>query len=633
MANMTINLDALTAEQLKHLPASASLSRLGEIFAARHQPWCAYPIGGQAKLNQKPYTQADLADAIQGLEHYEVARALVVAAIHGDLEIAKAVWEVRGPFEVVHEHLQYHELINGTAVRQNTGSNNRFSNAQSLAEIKELLEWLPEVGLGFMVGVKSDYALLLESAYLEEAIKKLSHQTVYDGELPTLSGGEVSNPELLHALLDQSRTSRFPEAYSDILCWVPDHEVAQFGDMLKPFDVYSGLSLVRPRTPEEGSYYHRQTFQLHECTQELMGQVRSRGIEGGHSQSYPATWDFQSFDMRIEPRGGINEYPSEVVACYQANQALRHGFGHKPGHTLCHTSVDFLSKFNPGYLDSEKFKAANEFVVGYFPLDLLSIAWEGKENFDGGCLRRTGGYRRGQGIGTSNVSDLLSYFGDDSPIKDHVRRELPRPLVDFMINLQCDTTLDAKTLLAMKQGLGRDNTGFGVRMDSKGLQLLHDAGYQFSPETATHLPQRHSATGMQLTYARMSHKDTEVYLHLAGEYVSSAGSPMPETPELKDAYSNALRMNLWPAETPRPESLRRAIIQAAPKKKADDSNTGRALRAYFDLEGPENCIKAADTYSQVEFLRRHFGYDPVHKLLKLTTPKIRGRLLEDDLGM
>lgn len=633
MASTTINIDALSAEQKIHLPPSPALSRLGEIFAARHQPWADYPVGGKEKLRQKPYTAAELTDAINGLEHYEVARALVGAAMEGDLEIAKAIWAARGPFEVVHEHRGYLELINGTSVRQSTQAKHHLPSAKSLSDVKELMEWLPTIGLGFMVGVGSEQSMLLDSTYLEVPIRKLAHKIAYTGELPSLSRGVVSNPELMIALADKARTSHFPEAYDDILCWVPNEEVAEFQEHLKPFVVHQGLSLVRPKTPEEGSGFHRQTFALSECTETLIAQVDSRGIENGDSKNYSRQWSFRGLEMRIEPAGGLAEYASEALLPYLASEAIAHGFDHKPGHTLCHTSVAFLCNFMPGREEPLKLQEAMQFAEQYFPMDLLCVAKEGKDKCDPSCLRLRTGFMRGQGRGVSNITDLLRFFGDDSPLKDQVRREVPRPLVDFMVNLQCDISIDGKTLLAMKQGLGMDNSGFGVRLDSQSLQMLHDAGYQFAPGTATHLPQRHSATGRQLTYQRMSHQDTEVYLHLSGEYVTAAGSPKPETPELKNAYQNALRMNLWPAETPRPENLRKAMIQAAAKKKPGDSNQERALRAWFDLEGVENCVKAADTVSQVDFVRRHFGHNAVQPYLNLTSRKIRGRLIEDDLGM
>lgn len=633
MANTTINVDALTAEQKIHLPPSPALSRFSEILNARHQPWCDYRVGDKEKLKLKPYTEEDLASVIENLEHYELARALFGAALHGDLKIAQAVWSARGPFEVVHEHHEYFELINGTSVRQATGANHRFTNPNSLAEVKELLEWLPTVGFGFMTGVGSEHAILLESSYLKMPISQLAHKVAYTGDLPTLSDGVVSNPELMLALSDQARVSNLPEAYDDILCWVPNEQVAQFQDHLKPFVVHQGLSLTRQKTAEEGTGFHRQRFALSECTNELFEQVSSRGVTGGRPQHYSRLWSFNSFDMRLEPAAGLKDYHSEAVLPYQASPAIIHGFDHKPGHTLCHTSVKFLTNFMPDRVDPAQLQKALKFAESYFPLDLLCIATEGIENCDPSCLRIRTGFMRGQGRGVSDFNDLLGFIGDDSPIKEQVRREVPRALFDFMANLQCELNLNDKTLLAMKQGLGVDNTGFGVRLDSKGIQRLHDAGYQFSPETVTHLPQRHSPTGRQLTYERMSHTDTEVYLHLSGEYVTAAGSPKPETPELKNAYQNALRMNLWPAETPRPENLRKAIIQAAAKKKPGDSNNDRALRAWFDLEGIENCIKAADTVSQVDFLRRHFGHNEVKPYLGLTSRKIRVRLVEDDLGM
>ena len=634
MSSTTINIQALTPEQLVHLPPSPSLRRLGEIFTARHQAWCVYRGNDKAKLNQMPYTAADLSDAIQGLEDYELSRALVGSCYHGDLEIAQQIWEARGPFETVHVKAKYQELINGTAVRQGTGAEHLFTNARSLEEIRALLEWVPTVGLGFLVGVGSDHALLLDSELLEEPVKRMAHKSVFSGELPSLAGGVVSNPELLVALRDRQESSALPEAHEDILCWVPNEEVAEHPDHLKPFLVHQGVHLIRNKPFADKVGFERREFAFSECTEELMSEVDQRSIESAQVRTTPSTWSFNILEMRVEPAAGLSGYPSEIVLGYQASEAIKHGFDHKPGHTLCHTSVSFLSGFPVSAVDQNKFKQASAFARGYFPLDLLSLSREGPLKFYTGCLRRNPGLSLGQGR-ASNVRDLHNAFADDSLIKDQVKKALPRPLVDFLNQFYCQINLDGKSMLALWQGLGIDNAKFGAQLNSWDLQKLHDAGYRFADATVTHLPQRFTSTGKQLTFERWSSADTEVYLSLATETVIPKGTSQDALKQaaLDNAYHNALRMNLWPAETEKPETLRKALIQSAAKKKPGDTNHERAMRAWFDLEGIENCVKAADSASQVDFVRRHFGHNEVQPYLNLTTRKIRGRLVEDDLGL
>lgn len=635
MSATTINIQALTPDQLVHLQPSPSLSRLGEILIARHQPWSVYRGNDKAKLNQKPYTPSDLTDAIQGLEAYELSRAMVVSCYHGDLEIAQQIWAARGPFETTHVKAKYQELINGTAVRQGTGAEHLFTNSSSIEEIKELLEWAPTVGLGFLVGVGSEHSLLLDSGTLEEPIKRLAHKSAYSGELPTFSGGVVYNPELLVSLRGMRESTILPEAYNDILCWVSNQEVSEFPDHLKPFLVNQGVEMISNAPYVEGVGFERRVFSFAECTDDLMSQVERRSIENAMVKTHAAGWKFNALEMRVEPAAGLDGYPSDIVLGYLASEPIKYGFDHKPGHTLCHTSVEFLSGFPVSSTDPEKARVASAFSQGYFPLDLLSLSREGPSRFFAGCLRRNPGLSMGYGRGHSNVRDLNNTFGDASPIKDQVRKALPRPLVDFLNEFNCQINLDGRSMLSLWQGLGIDNTKFGAQLNSWDLQTLHDAGYRFSDATVTHLPQRFTSTGKQLTFERWSSVDTEVYLSLSTETVTPKGTPqdLAKQTALDNAYHNALRMNLWPAETPRPESLRKALIQAAAKKKPGDTNQERAMRAWFDLEGIENCVKAADTVSQVDFVRRHFGHNEVKPYLNLTTRKIRGSLIADDLGL
>lgn len=635
MSSTTINVDALSAEQRIHLPPSPALSRIGEILTARHQPWCVYRGNDKAKLNQKPYSAEDLTQAIQGLELYELSRALVGACFHGDIQVAQQIWADRGPFETVHEKAQYQELINGTAVRQGTGAEHLFTNATSLDEVKNLLEWAPTVGLGFLVGVNSEHSLLLDSEILETPVKLLSHMSSFSGELPVLAQDVVCTPELLIALREKRDSTILPEAYSDILCWVPSEAVSDHPDHLRPFKVHQGVHLINNEPFKDKVGFERREFAFSECTEELISKLDRRSIESAMVKTQVGEWKFNILEMRVEPAAGLAGYPSEIVLGYQASEPVKYGFDHKPGHTLCHTTVEFLSRFPVSSIDQEKVRSASEFTNTYFPLDLLSLSREGPLNFYTGCLRRSPGLSMGYGKGHSNVRDLNNAFGDNSPIKDQIKKALPRPLVDFLNEFYCQTNLDGRSMLALWQGLGIDNAKFGAQLTSWDLQNLHDAGYRFSDETVTHLPQRFTSMGKQLTYERWSSEDTEVYLSLATEKVIQTGSDLdgPKQAALDNAYHNALRMNLWPAETDRPENLRKALIQSAAKKKPGDTNHERAMRAWFDLEGIENCVKAADSPSQVDFVRRHFGHNEVQPYLNLTTRKIRGRLVEDDLGL
>jgi hypothetical protein len=629
---------AAEAHKLLHKQPSHALSLLEVILTSRHQPWCSYQGRRVPSGVNATHSAQDIGASIENLEEAELARALVRACLHGDLDIAQAIWSIRGPFEIHHEHRQHHEVINGTAVRQGTEASHLLTNAKSIKDLDQLMGWMPTVGLGFMVGVGSEHALLLESAWLEEPIKALAHKVSYAGALPILSEGAILHPELVIALQEKQRSSGLTEAFEDILCWVPDEEVANFPDHLKPFEVNQGLHLIRPRAAGDAEpYFHREMFALEQCTEELISQVSTRSVSNATTQNHPGVWDMDYLELRVTPKNDlISSYPSNVVLGYQASKALQFGFDHKPGHTLCHTSVDFLSGFQVCEVDRERYKEAAAFTENYFPLDILSMKWEGPEKFFATCLRKQPGFYLGRGkvSAYSNIMEFYRAFGNDSEIRDQIRSALPRPLVNLMMQLNCTTNLDLSSMLALQQGLGIDNEGFGAQLDSLDLQKLHDAGYRFSDQTVTQLPQRYSSLGRQLTYERLNSSDTEVYLNLAKEQIHPAQESEREirTRAQENAFHNALRMNLWPAEEARPESLRHGIIQAA-RKKPDNTNFDRALRAWFDIEGVENCLKAADSVSQVDFLRRHFGHTVVKPLLNLTSRKIRAKLLEDDLGL
>lgn len=621
-------------QNILHMQLSPAFTRLEEIFSARAQPWSDQRSYGRPKQDLKPYVPGDIDTSIAGLNENELARAMIRACMHGELQIAQQIWENRGPFAISHERTQYHEIINGTALRQGMNTNHLFSNASTRTELSELLEWMPKVGLGSMVGVGSEHSMLLQSSELEYPITKLAFQSHYEGAIPTLSHGQVHNPELMLALKDKASQSAYSNAYDQILCWIPNEDVASFKAHLSVFKREFEVGLQRK---VDGKDEYR-TVSPRECDADLMSQVNSRDIVDGAAVIVPRTWAFEYLRMRTEPNDNEGLH-SRMVLGYMGSEALQHGFGYVPGHQLCLTTVSFLSQFEISNVNATELAHASEFAEAYFPLDLITYQRErdqGKQ-FYATALRLKFGFGMGMGEGMGNFRAFCKAFGDNSPIRDQMRREVPRPFVERLLNLTGKHTVDFDQLLALREAFGMDNKQMGISLDRKQLQHLHDIGFVFAEGTTTRLKQRKSASGRQLTYERENTDDSDVFMDLYNEPLILREGRDAEnevtTRIYNDAYRNALRMGLWPSETPKPESIKDALSQACKKKRWGQTNHEMALQAFFDVEGVESCVKAAVSTSHWNFLRRHFGHNEVEPYLNLASRKTRGSLIQDDLGI
>jgi hypothetical protein len=623
--------DEIKAQQKLHPTLSVAFKRLEEIFVARYQPWCHFSGHQQKTTVSLPYTEADLRNAIHELHKDELARALVRACIHGDLHIAKLLWGARGPFQIEHTHQGLQEVINGSAVRPSTEAQHTLTNVGSSQDLAELMEWLPTVGLGFMVGYGSASSFLLASDDMDFAIKNVAWKSHFQGTLPTLAEGVVSQPELMLALKQKAENSAYAKSYSDILVWATPQMIAEFPGQLSPYRASQGLKL-ESTTKEPGKDPELKFVPFDQCDEALMNTVTRNVLQRGQIEVQRSAWNFYGFDLTLEP---LERYQSaglirsEMVLGYMATEPMQYGFDQKPHHQLCRTNTEFLGQFPIGHVEDRNLQAATDFTKDYFPLDLVVNDNGPDKVIYGSCIRPIKGIAIGDGRGSADTERLYKLLGDDSPIRDHAREALSRPLMQVLIDLKPKVSMDAGAMLALHQAYGMDNAGLSMTLEANDLQKLHDAGFKFCEQTVTRLP--HVFGSKLPRYERQSGADTDVFLNLDVE-LTKAGVAK-SSPEAVNAYANAIRMGLWPAETQKPKSMEDALRMAARRRKWGETNQEMALKSYINDAGIESCVQAAKKDSHWFFLDAHFGREALTPYLKLTSRATRGRLLEGDLGL
>jgi hypothetical protein len=620
--------DEIKAQQKLHPRPSQALKRLEEIFVARYQPWAQAAFTGRATYDPVSYTEADLRNTVHELHKDELARALVRACIHGDLEIAKLLWGARGPFEIDHTYKGLQEIINGSVIKPSTDVSQALINVESAEDLAELMEWLPTIGLGFMVGHGDTSCFLLASDDMEFAIKNVAWKSHFEGTLPTLAEGVVSQPELMLALKQKAEGSAYEMSYSDILVWATPQMIAEFPEDLSPYTAIQGLTL-ESTTKLPGKDPELKLVPFEQCDEALMKTLTRNVLEQGNLNVYRGDWNYYRFDLTLEPEHGPDLIRSEMVLGYMASELMQFGFDQKPGHQICRTNIQFLNHFPIGSVQESNLQAATEFTKDYFPLDLVVKDNGPDKVIYGSCVRPVKGISMGAGRGSANTERLYKLLGDDSPVRDPLRKTLQRPVVQMLVDLKPKISMDASALLALHQAFGMDNAGLSMTLEANDLQKLHDAGFKFSDQTVTRLP--HEFGSKLPRYERQSGADTDVFLNL--DVALTKAGVSKSSPEAVIAYANAIRMGLWPAETPKPKSMEDALRMAARRRKWGTTNQEMALKSYITEAGIEACVKAAKKDSHWLFMDEHFGRAALKPYLKLTSNATRGRLLEGDLGL
>lgn len=614
---------------------SNEYQRLNQILELRFQPWVE--LSASTRLSQanrpklKPYEPHEIETCIAGLQEAERGRVLFRACIHGDLEIAKAIWEKRGPFEVHYGTVRNGNdtTINDELVQDSTAAWHYFTNIKDPAELSELLEWMPTVGMGFLVGVGADTAPMLQSSRLEKAIQNIAWASSFTGDLPTLTRGVVTDPELMLALKAKSTVSSYPGIFQDVLCWVEDGAVPEFEGHLSGYHHIQSLFL----DDKTGKKYLE--VPLAEVNDEIVKDICTSHLVDGVPALTEATWKYRSLNLQTFP-DNPEDPKNRLVLGYQAGEPLKHGFNHKPGYVLCRTAVDFLDQFPVGSVDKANMAKADEFAKSYFPLDLAMLQVPQEHAMHTGCIGRKNGMNHGVHDTLYLIKNFYKAFANDSPLQPYLQKAINSTLFSFIKQHHCYVSLDVDSMIGLHQGLGIDNTGFSVDIDYKGLSQLREAGFRFSDESVTHagLRFRANSRGGESLY-RLHERDTEVKFNAENPFMDKGSQNQSEWDKeaTEHGYANAIAMNLWPAESSKPESVKEALVMAGRKKKWGRTPHERSLLAYIDHAGMEACAEVAKTTPHWTFLKDHFGRDAMEPFMKSATRDARGKILMDDLGM
>lgn len=593
---------------------SEGMKRLEEILHARVQSW-AWKSNPGAK--SKPYIDDDITNSISALDEEELGAALVRSCQFGDLTIAKKIWSSRGPFGIEYVRSNLQDIVNGLPVAVQMNSKDYLANAESTSKMQELLEWMPTVGLGFMVGVGTSRAMLLNSYQLWKPQELVREMPGFSGSLPILSAGVLTNPELLVGLQDMVNKSHFPDAYNHVLCWATPDMVSEMSSNLNTYRVNQFFQVH-----ERGDPTAIRKLSYDECTSDFLADVcPSKMDEKLVDEKY--SWVYDKIEIRTVSESATFDPHDLIVLKHLGSESIQLGYDHPEGLILCRTTVDFLNKFEIGHVCKGNFEVAEQFCNSYFPLDLIAMYYGENGLQNGNAYKPEVGMMESQGGRTHWIHLACKLLRADSPVRENLAASVQKSIWEFLLKYNSKYALDAEDALSLYSAMGIDNSKLKIILEVGDIDLMYKGGYIFSDETNLIHSSSSSKINDDSSYVKLSLYNSNQFLGLSHF----------DNEQLSEVYRSAIKMNLWPSESKRPDSLSSALKMLSKKKSLKENDADHSLKAYFQIFGAEACAKEATTSLQWERLSEVFDTSTMSKFVGMAPASARGKLLEDNLGL
>ncbi|WP_408601719.1 hypothetical protein [Pseudomonas sp. PLMAX] len=600
------------------------LNRLKEILTLRNQPWTESQFKSKEereKTPPDPYTADELESVLQKLIAPHIAEALALSAACADLEIAKRLVEIHGPIPVDFVRKEkYQASLNGESMY--LGNQPYLGNAKTTADMAKAIEWMPTVGLGWMLGVDSDHGELYSSSSLSKALAK-TREVEFTGALPSIVGGQIEHPELLAALYAKKAASCVPKAYDQILCWVPEDLVAHFSDELFPYT--SVQNIVFEDSYKRQGQDNAQAVRLVDVEKSTFADVKTAEDDRDHRLA------FKDLLLCTVPSAAERDIVSELLLAHQATESIQHGFWKHPGMVLCRTSVEFLAEFDFGQPDPMNEHLAREYVHSYVPVDLMAMAYGNLEDVYQRSLVSKVGFGSLRERQSYSFNQLIKLLNTPEPLSSDVRGILSKDLVQFLLTLNKDA-VQVETLPALYRDFGIDNRGLSLNVWSTHVDALYESGFKFAPGTVT-----------DVKFLGGAAKEIEEQPnHVIFTYMDTN---TPSDQAFQDMHTKAISMGLWTAQVKQPESVTEALAGLTRRKFHNGTNLVKgklpyeanapvwAYRGYLAVAGVEACALVAKSDAHWKVLGEVFDTDVLKPYLEQASLQAKGHLFMKDLGV
>lgn len=551
-------------------------------------------------LNSATFDMRD----VELLNTPDLTETLFRSAVSGRVPLLMTLLRHRGSRPVTFDDLP--DSLISTLNGKNIELGRRYSlrYITNLSELKSLFSSIHDSGMKGLLEPGHTYPLLLRD--IDTTVKRsLLQGGEFGGALPELGADTLSQPELAIVLNEESLKRVTPDAYRPILCWASQDMVSQFPECLRVLSPF----------------------------QEVNNKISMQEWKDSYDSDEPVTAGTITLGLKADDHHtGFAEFLCAVMAPSTA----RLGLPDTSGRVMCETTTDFLLGFPAVNQSQDNFSAARAFVKTYCPFEIIATqAAKVCARVYGHKLRE---YTFEKYLARSfhfGRNELLEQLSSDNPIRDQVLNMMRKEQWLGLVKSFNSASASVKTLLALRETFGIDNTSLPVYLSRDAMTELISAGYRFADGTSVH----ECADDFSAARWKCSNRSSDVLLEFDGadwqpEYADHMPARMVQDIFIKQ-YQQIMSTNLWPAPIPKPADVKEALDLIVAHDNGNPTpreNTALALRAYLVTAGLEACMQAAQT-AHWERLMDVFGKEAFEPYIKTLPHKARGLLLEDEMGL
>lgn len=556
--------------------------------------------GGPNANPADPWTDSHFS-LMDELEGFDLADCILQATIRGQERLVRTLMERRGPVPIVvgkRPNVAGRYTLNGRYMTSKADESMFAIGIRTPANLKSLLSMIVEFDMKGLIEAGQSFPLLLKSVERNSFLKK-NNVSRFEGVLPELVDGVLGHPELALALMDESLRTSTPEAYKPMLCWASEDMVRQFPKNLSPLLPYQ---LVDGRPMPEWK------------------------LDSGK----PKNMSFKYIVLGVSPSKACSEVV-EYLHQTMTPMSAKLGFQHDRGRVLCETTADFLLQFQAGGCTDENLQAAFDFTANYCPIEIIAAQAVVTCRQDFGVVEVRRVPKPCFEIKMEFRFDhLFGALGHGHALRERVMDLMTRDQWSSLLKKARVVSTDS--LVGLYQAFGIDNRGTLLDFSFGDFEVLVQGGYRFADGTKVyeHPAQHQRKKGQKAPIAVVHLEFTGPSLTLAA--VDTSHQDLHSF--MVNVYKNVLKTNLWPANTPAPESIAGALEMASRILLGQNAPTkALALEAYLANAGLDACIEVVKTPSQWVALTQVFSGDELAPYLKIMPKKAKGRMLELGLGL
>jgi hypothetical protein len=252
------------------------------------------------------------------------------------------------------------------------------------------------------------------------------------------------------------------------------------------------------------------------------------------------------------------------------------------GFKLAIVDLEYLKQYTISQAATQQLEMARKYTDSFFSASALFNAYD----------TRTNGMSDGEiGIKSHNGSELFDELAKGD-ITERLLNFIPDPVWKNLFRC-CSYSLNAPSLIKAKSQFGLSNLDARLSLSLDTVNQLHAAGYRFEDNG-------HNCS----LSADLSERDAN--------------------PKVVIKF---IQMGGWPSNLPRPADVEEALGQAM-RQRNDPSYV-----LYLQAHGAEESLKVAKTPSQFKKLFELFTSTEITPHLKLVPRNLRGKHLENELGL